>query len=77
MNITINPSTQESVKKDVRNLSKVLSKNENCDKSGSVALGNKLSKIATLLPKGGTIKGTMKIKRKRLFKKTDTHPIER
>lgn len=67
LNITISPSTQESVRKDTRN----------CDKSGSVALGNKLSKIATLLPKGGTIKGTMKIKRKRLFKKTDTRPVER
>lgn len=36
-----------------------------CDKSNL----NKLSKIATLLPKGNTIKDTMKIKRKRLFKK--------
>lgn len=53
---------------------KVAAKNENCDKSGLA----KLSKIATLLPKSGTIKGTMKLKRKRLFKKNcDPCPIER
>lgn len=77
LNITINPSIQEPIKRDVKNPTKVSIKNESCDKSGSVTLGNKFSKIATLLPKGGTIKGTMKIKRKRLFKKTDARPIER
>lgn len=49
-------------------------KKENCDKK-SIAIGTKLSKIATLLPKGGTIKGTMK--RKKLFKKFDSHTISR
>lgn len=49
-----------------------LNKSENCDKN-SLHLGNKLSKIATLLPKGGTIKGTMKLKRKHLFKKSDSY----
>lgn len=77
LNITIIPSTQESIKRDVRNSTKIPIKNESCDKSGSVTMGNKFSKIATLLPKAGTIKGTMKIKRKRLFKKTDSRPIER
>lgn len=40
-------------------------KKENCDK---ITL-NKFSKIATLLPKSNTLKGTIKIKRKRLFKR--------
>lgn len=49
-------------------------KNESCDK-GSLT---KFSKIATLLPKSGTIKKTIKIKRKRLFKKnTNSHALER
>lgn len=63
-----------SDKKRVNNSPDITVKNENCDKS-SLA---KLSKIATLLPKSGTIKGTIKIKRKRLFKKNcDSRPIER
>lgn len=49
-------------------------KKNNCDKSSAV-IGGKLSKIATLLPKSGTLKGTMKIKRKRLFKKCDPRSI--
>lgn len=51
-------------------------KKNNCDKSSAV-IGGRLSKIVTLLPKSGTLKGTMKIKRKRLFKKCDPRSIER
>ena len=68
-------STIVEIKTDTNAVSKVPIKNGNCDKSSGV-LGNKLSKMATLLPKGGTLKGTMKLKRKRLFKKCETRPIE-
>lgn len=68
-----NDSPQNLDSEDVKNVSQ---KNDSCDKS-SIAIGTKLSKIATLLPTSGTIKGKMKFKRKRLFKKCDSHPIER
>lgn len=43
-------------------------------KSNNLVSGAKFSKIATLLPKSGTLKGTMKLKRKRLFKKSSHVP---
>lgn len=48
---------------------------ENCDRRNT-AMGNKLSKIATLLPKSGTLKSTMKIKPKRLFKRSDSNKLD-
>lgn len=47
----------------------VNSKKQNCDR-GTLSIGVKMSKIATLIPNKGTIKGTIKnAKRKRLFTK--------
>lgn len=48
-------------------------KKGNCDKG---TLGTRMSKIATLLPKSKTIKGTIKMKRKHLFKKHDSRTTE-
>lgn len=51
-------------------------KSDSCDKK-KVSKGVKLSTIATLLPKGGTLKNTMRLKPKRLFKKYDSRKIDR
>lgn len=50
--------------------SNIKPKKGNCDRGTTLALGVKMSKIATLLPNKGTIKGTFKnAKRKHLFPK--------
>lgn len=77
MNIANGSSAEDSTVEKSKNSAKIPIDNENCDKPSSVALGTKFSKIATLLPKGGNIKSTMKIKSKRLFKKTRSRSIER
>lgn len=66
----------ESKHETKKNKPSVLIKGENCDKTKTVDIGTRLSKIATLLPKSATIKDTMKIKRKRLFKRGESRQVE-
>lgn len=60
--------------KDEKNSFDVPKQKDSCYKSNNLVSGSKFSKIATLLPKSGTLKGTMKLKRKRLFKKSSQIP---
>lgn len=72
---SINPTTTEPGNVDHPDnqtsiIANVKPKRENCDKGTTLALGAKMSKIATLIPNKGTIKGTFKnAKRKHLFPK--------
>lgn len=74
LNIDINcPNKNEkSVESSNNEITDISAEGDNCDKSK----GSKLSKIATLLPKTGTIKGKIKMKRKRMFKKHNSHSLE-
>uniref|UniRef100_A0A6G1SLE1 MICAL-like protein 1 n=1 Tax=Aceria tosichella TaxID=561515 RepID=A0A6G1SLE1_9ACAR len=69
--LNISAARDSSDKKHTNNTTaQIVSKGEGCDKKGIA----RLSKIATLLPRGDTIK----MKRKRLFKKNcDSRPVER
>lgn len=73
-----NQEIEDALRKLNIDVDKIPTKNasKDCD-TGGIAIGAKISKLATLLPKSGTIKGTMKIKRKRLFKKGESRSIER
>lgn len=70
LNIKMLPKKAEEKEKQ-NDHSATTVRNENCDKKSS----HKLSKLATLLPKSGTLKGTIKIKRKRQNKKSDSSPV--
>lgn len=73
MNLSNGFQPKPNSKQDEPSSIDVPKQKDSCYKSNNLVSVAKFSKIATLLPKGGTLKGTMKLKRKRLFNKKSSH----